>query len=515
MRKALALAGFFALGAYGWLLANHAQGVASGADNSGYMNAARLFLAGKIRENLRLPQGMQPGQFRPWLFTPLGFSPSPDGKELVPFYPPGLSATQALFAVVTGSIESAAQAVNVFCGVLLVFFTYRLGRALGLSPAASLGGSLLLAANPVTVRFFTWNMSDGPATTWAVAAVYFAVRSQKKPGFAALAGFFFALGAATRPTNALLLPVLAYTLWRRSKAQLFFALGASPFLGALFFYNHLQYGAFWRTGYGAMAREFKLRYFLPTLLHYGAWMGRFFSPLALVPFVAHVLAIRRRQPVHFLLALWWLPFFGFYAFYKYTNDTWWYLRFVLPAFPALILAGVAAFSERQQVLAERFSRRGAAALAALMAAVALSTNVFWLAKLRVFSLSGEETVYRQAVHWVCSQTPENSLLFASQLSGAFYFYSSRGIVRHDLVTSRELTELLRQREQGGFPAYMALFDFEAETFTRRNPGLVEPSANLGRVLLLRFLQTPDRAVPEAISAPPPRRPSVIPDGKRP
>ncbi len=458
---------------------------------------------------------MHAGQFRPWLFTPLGFSPSADGKELIPVYPPGLSVTQALFAELTGSLETAAQAVNVFCGVLLVFFTYRLGRAFGLPRAASLVATLLVAANPVTVRFFSWNMSDGPASTWALAAIFFAVRAQKRPGFAPLSGFFFALGVATRPTNALLYPALAYAFGRQPKKHLFFALGAAPLLSVLFFYNHVQYGAFWRTGYGAMAREFKVRYFLPTLSHYASWIGRFFSPIAFVSFFAHLGAIRRRQPLHLLLVLWWLPFFAFYAFYKYTNDTWWYLRFVLPALPALVLAGVAAFSDLQQFMAERFSKRWAVALPAFMALLALSANVTWLIKLQVFSLSREEIVYRESVHWVCSQTPETSWLFAMQLSGAFYFYSSRGIVRYDLMTPGELKDLLQVSQQQGFPAFLPLFDFEVETFNRVHPGLAEPIANLGRVYFLQFVPSAAEAVGKRPSAPPPRRPSVIPDPQRP
>ena len=33
--------------------------------------------------------------------------------------------------------------------------------------------------------------------------------------------------------------------------------------------------------------------------------------------------------------------FGLYAFYYHTSEEWWYLRFVVPAFPALVLAGAA------------------------------------------------------------------------------------------------------------------------------------------------------------------------------
>lgn len=515
MRKTLGILGLAALFGYGALLASHAQGVASGADNSGYMNLARLFLAGKIRDELRVPEGFSAGQLRPWLFTPLGFQPDAQGTSLVPVYPPGLPLQQAVWAWFLGSVEKGSAAVNVFCGVLFLWLCYRLARLLALSRTAAGIAALLLAANPVSLRFFTWNMSDGPAATWAVAAVYFALRAQKKPGFAALAGLFFALGVGTRPTNALLLPAIVYALWRRPKAQKAFVLGAAPLLAAFFWYNHVQYGAFWRTGYGSMAREFKLRYFLPTVQHYGLWFARFFSPLVLLPFLSHLLALRRRETRHLLLALWWVPFFGFYAFYKYTNDTWWYLRFVLPAFPALVLAGIAAFPELSRFLTERLRLRRALVLPALFVLPALGANLFWLNKLRVLALTKDEAIYREGVQWVCREAPEKSLLFAGQLSGAFYFYSSRAIVRHDLITSRELSEVLGQSDLLGLPPFMALFNDEVQTFVRRNPGLVEPSGNFGRVYLFRVRQGAAEAVGKTVSSPPPRRPSVVPDAKKP
>ncbi|BCW93447.1 MAG: hypothetical protein KatS3mg007_1341 [Thermoanaerobaculum sp.] len=515
MRKTLGILGLAALFGYGALLANHAQGVASGADNSGYMNLARLFLAGKIRDELRVPEGFSAGQLRPWLFTPLGFQPDAAGKSLVPVYPPGLPLQQAVWAWFLGSVEKGAAAVNVFCGVLFLWLCYRLARLLALSRTAAGIAALILAVNPVSLRFFTWNMSDGPAATWAVAAVYFALRAQKKPSFAALGGFFFALGVATRPTNALLLPAIVYALWRWPKAQKAFVLGAAPLLAAFFWYNHVQYGAFWRTGYGSMAREFKLRYFLPTVRHYGLWLARFFSPLVLLPFLSHLLAIRRRETRHLLLALWWVPFFGFYAFYKYTNDTWWYLRFVLPAFPALILAAVASFPELTRFVRERLRLHRALVLPTLFVLLALGANLFWLNKLRVLALTKDEAIYREGVQWVCREAPEKSLLFAGQLSGAFYFYSSRAIVRHDLITSRELSEVLGQSDLLGLPPFMALFNDEVQTFVRRNPGLVEPSGNFGRVYLFRVRQGAAEAVGKSVSSPPPRRPSVVPDAKKP
>src|SRR5205814_377341 len=49
----------------------------------------------------------------------------------------------------------------------------------------------------------------------------------------------------------------------------------------------------------------------------------------------------RRDRVHLMLALWWWPFFLFYSFYG-PYETWWYTRFLLPAYPALIISALLA-----------------------------------------------------------------------------------------------------------------------------------------------------------------------------
>ena len=45
---------------------------------------------------------------------------------------------------------------------------------------------------------------------------------------------------------------------------------------------------------------------------------------------------RRRELA--VLGLWAALLIGFYAFYFHSGESWWYLRFILPAFPALLLA---------------------------------------------------------------------------------------------------------------------------------------------------------------------------------
>ena len=54
------------------------------------------------------------------------------------------------------------------------------------------------------------------------------------------------------------------------------------------------------------------------------------------------LGARLRWAAAGLLAAWGLVYPTFYLFYSLTHDEWWYLRFLLPAAPPLLVAAVLA-----------------------------------------------------------------------------------------------------------------------------------------------------------------------------
>lgn len=473
-----------ALLAYGCLLARFASGFASGADNSGYLNAARLLRAGALREPLRLPPPLVDSHLRPWLFTPLGFQPAADGRTLLPTYPPGLALQQAAAGALFASLEKAAVLVNLLSGIGFVLLAYRLGRAWGLSRVAAAVATLLLAANPLALRFFTWNMSDGPAAFWAVAAVYFAVKAGRRWPYAAAAGLAWALGIATRPTQLLLLPALLLALPLRGKVLAAFAIGAAPLASWLGWYNSQQFGAWYRSGYANLAREFKGRYLGPTVQHYAAWLARFYSPLALFPWLAHLRGALAGKRSQLVCLAWWLPFFAFYGFYKYTNDAWWYLRFVLPALPGLVLGGVLAAQQHWQ----KASSWVKLALTAL-AFFAAGCSVFWAQRLNALPLARDEAVYPQGVAWAEEVAGQEGVIFCGQLSGSVYFYSPLAVIRVDLARKEELKQVLTMFQQRGLHAYAMLFDFEARVYPRVFPGTFEKLGERGRLSLWRLSWT--------------------------
>jgi len=59
-------------------------------------------------------------------------------------------------------------------------------------------------------------------------------------------------------------------------------------------------------------------------------------------------------------AAWILATFGTYAFYAVTAETWWYMRYVLPGFPILIVAGLAGLHVTAHAAASRAGRPWAA-----------------------------------------------------------------------------------------------------------------------------------------------------------
>ncbi|HSO23774.1 MAG TPA: hypothetical protein VLT81_12745, partial [Chondromyces sp.] len=186
--------------AYGVLLAATASPHASGSDQSGYLNSARLLDQGLRFTPLRPIPGTPAGKVRPWLLTPLGFAPAPLPRYALPTYPPGFPLHLVAASRLVGW-DAAGVAVQAWAGAALLLLVCLLGRELGLPPAAAVAAALLLAAFPVTVHFFIWMMSDGLAATWCCAAVLGALAARRRPAWAAAAGFGLSMAVAVRPTD--------------------------------------------------------------------------------------------------------------------------------------------------------------------------------------------------------------------------------------------------------------------------------------------------------------------------
>jgi len=471
-------------------LAAHAGPFASGSDQSGYLNIARLLAEGRVKEQVREIQGVPMRQFDPWCFTPLGFRPGPDPEALLPAYPIGLPLHQLLASWLVG-LRRAAALVDVGAGTLMLWLLYRLGRSVGLTRPWAAAATAMFAASPLTIHFYTWAMSDGVATAWCTAAVYFARKSAKDARYAALSGLALGVAVLVRPTDVLVIPAIAVAMrWSRASA-LWLVAGTAPAAVGLAVYHTMLFGAPLHTGYGDMTRFFAWSHFWPRVTHFGLWLSRFWTALAPLLFLAVVPRALRGDRRAFTLLVWFSAFAGFYAFYRFSNEAWWYLRFIMPGLPAFLVGAV--YEARQATLwvaasrppTPRLRRAGAIAIA-LAGLLAVASSVRWVRHYSVLELGRGEKAYPKGIAWMERHVEPNAVVVSMQMSGALFFYSQHPIVRFDIIAPRDLDRLLELTRRSGTPVYALVFEFEMDALLERFPGVFEDYGQSGRSRLFRL-----------------------------
>lgn len=487
-RRRNALFGLLLL-AWTAFLAAHSGSYASGSDQSGYLNIARLLAEGRVKEQVREIQGVPMRQFDPWCFTPLGFRPGPDPEALLPAYPIGLPLHQLLASWLVG-LRRAAALVDVGAGTLMLWLLYRLGRSFGLTRPWAAAATVIFAVSPLTIHFYTWAMSDGVATAWCTAAVYFARKSARDARYAALSGLALGVAVLVRPTDVLVIPAIAVAMrWSRASA-LWLVLGAAPAVIELGVHATILFGSPFATGYGDMGRFFAWDHFWPRVIHFSQWLGRFWTPLAPLLFLAVVPRALRGDRRAFTLLVWFGAFAGFYAFYRFSNEAWWYLRFIMPGLPAFLVgalyearqAGLWVAARRPWTL--RLRQAGAVALV-LVALLAVGSSLRWVRHYSVLELGRGEKAYPKGIAWMERHVEPNAAIVSMQMSGALFFYSRHPIVRFDIVTLRDLDRLLEFTRRAGTPVYALVFEFEVDALLERFPGVFEDVGQSGRSRLFR------------------------------
>jgi hypothetical protein len=439
--------------AYALLLWRHAGVHAGGSDSSGYFNQARLFLEGRLRAEPRPLPGLPMEAAPLYAYVPLGFVPRPSEPSLVPTYPTGLSLLLAGGVAVAGWEHGPTLVIvlHALAGLLVV---YALGRAVELAPPLAALGALMLAVSPVYLMFALQAMSDVPALVWSGAAVLLGWHGARHGALALAAGVALGVAVLIRPTNAVLFAPVLLALgwsWRR---WLWLGLGGLPAAAWFMYFNQRAYGHPLLTGYGGVDVLFAAEWGPAGLRHYAQWLPVVLSPLIVLGLGLPALLSRARRDVP-VLGSWILVVLGVYAFYSYTHETWWYLRFVLPAFPALIVACLL-------VAGRLFTGRPSwVRRLAWVAAIALVTvnGRHWNRHWNVADTGQHESVYPRAAALVNTHVPPEAFVLAGQASGAIFFYTDRGIVRWDALDDR-WPRVRAAAEKAGIPLHAVLFDFE-------------------------------------------------------
>jgi 4-amino-4-deoxy-L-arabinose transferase-like glycosyltransferase len=303
-------------------------------------------------------------------------------------------------------------------------------------------------------------MSDTIATAWCGGAFLAALRARRGRGWALACGVAFSIAVLVRPANVIMLPALILVLgnWR---SLLWVGLGGLP--GALVNggYNHAMYGSALVSGYGESIFDvFGRVNFRPSLANYLETLP-FALPVMFIGLLLLPLLPWRQRPREMGgVLLWALTFMLFYAFYEFTQQAWWFLRFLLPAFPALVILGICGLQGGLARLAERHRP-----VAGIIAATALVVLSVWgsvhVARERHLMLQKEyQQPYVAVCDWAREHLPAGTLVGSMQTSAAFYFYTDFPIMRWDQMNPDFFKLLMTALHQSGRPFYVVLFPFE-------------------------------------------------------
>lgn len=459
---------------YAVFLAFYSASYASGSDASGYFNSARLLGEGRFHAEPRLPLGYGPTDFGLMTFQPLGFLMDEHESRMAPTYPTGLPLHLLAASWVAGW-RHAATVVNILAALGTGLVLCALARRLQLTLGWIVLGLALLWLSPQFLFAALQPMSDLPALLWSFTALYAALRSREDWRWSLLAGLATALAILVRPTNGLLMLPLAMALGANYRG--YFGLGLGGLPGAVFFcyYNWRLYGAPLATGYGDVSTAFSPAFAPHNLAYFARWIPALLTPLVLAALVAPWMRAARRRELA-VLGLWTVLLTGFYAFYFHSGEAWWYLRFILPVFPALILAAlVVGQSLWIRIPSPRWARAALAALVLL--------GVVWQVRLtrslEVLAVPAGEAAYLHTTDWARRHLPPESALFCMQVSGAFYFYTDFMIIRWDQMLAARRTELLAILEAERRPVYAVLYDYERSDAFARLGGKWKQVATVG------------------------------------
>jgi hypothetical protein len=439
---------------------------AGGADSSGYLWSARLFRHARFSIPIRVPDGLEPNAVTTSTFVPLGARIRPGTGDLVPTYPAGLPLHIAAANLIV-SEESAVRAVLIVTAAAAVWLLYVLARDAGLGCASAFGACVVFASSPLVAFIAVQPMSDLLATVWAQATVICAWRARRRATYAVLTGVCLGTATLVRPTCVLLLAPALVALPAASTAYARFAAGAVPFAIVLVVYQRWAYGHAFESGYGALSVAFSTTWIAPTLRHYAQWLPRLASWLVLFAPGAVWAWRGGLAPWRAIAVVWIVAIFGVYAAYPVTSETWWALRFVLPAFPILIVASIAGLREGLGAVARSakaavphgvWHAAGAAAVAAAAIALVRTPQFGAFAEMK-----DGERVYQDALKVLAIDSRPSTPVLMVQMTGAAAYYApDLRFLRFDEIAPAHWAALRRWQSAAGVPIAAALFPFERD-----------------------------------------------------
>jgi hypothetical protein len=463
------------------------------SDAYGYVSEADLIARGQLRVDHAFAHAM-PWRDAHWSFVPPGYTLSPDRQFLVPKYAAGLPLVMAAFQRATADRRAAFYVVPLL-GALAVWMTGQLGRHVH-DPLTGAVAAVLFATSPNVLYQVMQPVSDLPAAAWWTLCLVLAV--QRGAGVSAAAGVAASIAILTRPN---LLPVAAtigaFYLYRVVRADaasrrrairdtMLFAAMSIPGCIAVGAINNHLYGSPLSTGYGPTSDLYSWEHVAANLDRYPRFLLETQSPFIFLALLAP-LVVRRMRAGNDATASrvnhpWLLLVFSaavcgqYFLYFPFERDNWTYLRFFLPAYPALLVLSVVVGRHLLGVL-RRWPVRAVVAIAVL-ATVSLAAWQLSVARDRsVFALKDVERRYIDVGEYAVSATPPNAIFFAGLHAGSLRYYTGRLTINIDLLGPRLLDHAVESLTAMGFQPYLVLEDGEEGFFRER----FAPANQLGQL----------------------------------
>jgi len=443
-----------------WLGVQFGSTSAGGADSAGYITQAGLWQTGSLTVHQDVVAS-SPWPFAPVTWAPLGFVPSPTTRDaVVPSYAPGYPLLIALAQIVAG--YCAGFLVVPIAGALTIAATCALGRRVFASHTIALGAAVLVACSPPFLYQLMNPMSDVPVTAAWTSALVFAAWN-----LPLCAGLATAAAIAIRPNLAPLAAVLfAWLAMTNRRGLLRAAIGVAPAIVGIAWLNARLYGSPLVSGYGTLADIYAWAHGPANLRLFAAWTLDVETPLVLLAVVAiaapRLTAPSRVPAAAVLLTGTVAVVLVSYLFYQ-PFDVWWYLRFLLPAWPALLLLAAAGLDAVVRRWAAPFQVALTAAVLAGWAGCGL-----WIAESRgVFELGRGERIYVDIGRFVAAHTEPDAVIFSFQHSGSIRLYADRLVLRYERLEPAWLDRAIAHLQGSGHHPYFVLTESEEAEFTRR------------------------------------------------
>jgi hypothetical protein len=313
-------------------------------------------------------------------------------------------------------------------------------------------------------------MSDVPATALWAAALLAVTSDRFTTSFAGALTGGIVTGSAliVRPN---LLPVAAVTalvVFTRRNLNLGtilrtwtgLAAGAAPFAIAVAALQNAMYGGPFKSGYGDLDFLFRLDHVWPNLQRYPVWLVQTETPIVLLSVAAPFVARAGRRECVWLLGF-VAAVFACYIPYEVFN-AWWYLRFLLPAYPALLVL----LAVPVNTLFEEWRPRWRVVEAVVIAAIAV-----FMVRVAVdrgtFGLRNFERRFRLAGEYVAARLPPNAAVVTGQESGSVRFYSGRLTLFWRELPDDSLNPALDFLRAQGYRPYLLLEQWEQADFVQK------------------------------------------------